>query len=79
MSHQLYEERLERIRKAVALQRVDRIPVAPGMNGYHAMYAGGDMACYCSDMEYCCGLALATFAEYEGAEKVLWFYDRGLG
>ena len=36
MSQNLYDERLERIRKAVACQPVDRIPVAPCGNAYYA-------------------------------------------
>jgi len=49
-----FEENLERIRKAVALEPVDRIPVAPCGNAYYAKATGLPLKTYISDFEKAC-------------------------
>ena len=51
MANSVYEEKLNRIRKAVALEPVDRIPVAPGANAYWARSQGIKLKDYISDFE----------------------------
>ncbi|GAB1477269.1 uroporphyrinogen decarboxylase family protein [Bacillota bacterium] len=54
MSKELYDKRLERIRKAVALEPVDKIPVAPCANAYMARSENVLMKDYISDYELAC-------------------------
>lgn len=51
---QLYQQRLDRIRKAVAFQPVDKIPVAPCANAYWARQQGVLVADYVRDFELAC-------------------------
>ena len=59
MSQNLYDERLERIRKAVACQPVDRIPVAPCGNAYYARSQHMLMKDYITDFDRACTANLA--------------------
>lgn len=54
MSNSLYEERLARIRKAVALEPVDKIPIAPCANAYWANQQGVPMKDYITNFELAC-------------------------
>ena len=62
-----YDERLNRIRKAVALEPVDKIPVAPCGNAYMARSAGIPMKDYIRDYELACSTNLKAL-EQMGAE-----------
>lgn len=59
MNQNLYEERLLRIRKAVACQPVDRIPVAPCGNAYYARSQHVLMKDYITDFDRACTANLA--------------------
>ena len=59
MNQNLYEERLLRIRKAVACQPVDRIPVAPCGNAYYARTQHVLMKDYITDFDRACTANLA--------------------
>jgi len=59
----LYDERLARIRKAVALEPVDKIPVAPCANAYFARSQGVLMKDYIRNYELACTANLQAFAE----------------
>lgn len=54
MANQLYEERLARIRKAVALEPVDKIPLAPCGNAYWARAQGITLSEYFESPEKAC-------------------------
>lgn len=51
---ELYQQRLERIRKAVRFEPVDKIPVAPCGNAYWARQQGVLVADYVKDFELAC-------------------------
>ncbi len=59
----LYEERLNRIEAAVALEDVDRIPVVSGNAAFNAAACGVKLADYINDMELNCRCNI------EGVEK----------
>lgn len=50
----IYEERIARIKSAVALEPVDRIPVISGLAAYAAVAGGVNMSDYLNDMELNC-------------------------
>lgn len=54
-----YEENLERIRKAVRCEPVDRVPVAPCGNAYYARTANMLMKDYITDFDAACDANLA--------------------
>ncbi|MDR1246663.1 MAG: uroporphyrinogen decarboxylase [Clostridiales Family XIII bacterium] len=54
MRNNLYDERLERIKKAVALEPVDKIPVVPCANAYMARSEGISIKDYISNYELAC-------------------------
>lgn len=54
MANQLYEKRLARIKKAVALEPVDKIPIAPCANAYWARSQGISFTEYFSSPERTC-------------------------
>ena len=58
-----YEENLERIRKAVRCEPVDRVPVAPCGNGYFAKTQGVLMKDYITDFDKACTANLAGLTE----------------
>ena len=59
----LYDERMARIRKAIALEPVDKIPVAPCANAYFARSQGVPMKDYITNYELACTANLKAFAE----------------
>ena len=64
----LYEERLKRIRNAVALKPVDKVPIAPCANGFFANTEGITYAKYIFDHEAACTAALNTFEKLGGVD-----------
>ena len=50
----IYEERIARIKSAIALEPVDRIPVISGLAAYAAVAGGVNMSDYLNDMELNC-------------------------
>lgn len=54
-----YEENLERIKKAVRCEPVDRVPVAPCGNAYYARCSGMLMKDYITDFDAACDANLA--------------------
>ena len=48
----LYQERLDRIRAAVALEPVDRVPFSYLGSAVNVQFTGGNLARYCQDMKY---------------------------
>jgi len=52
--NKLYEERNSRIRKAIAMEPVDKIPVAPCGNAYWAKQQGVKLSEYLTDFELAC-------------------------
>ncbi len=61
--NRLYEERMTRIKKAIALEPVDKIPVAPCGNAYFAKSQGVLMKDYISNFELACTTNLKAFEE----------------
>ena len=49
-----YEENLERIKKAIAFEPVDRVPVAPCANAYYAKACGLPLKTYITDFDAAC-------------------------
>jgi uroporphyrinogen-III decarboxylase len=61
--NELYDERLARMKKAVALEAVDKIPVAPCANAYFARSQGVLLKDYVSKYELACTTNLKAFEE----------------
>lgn len=53
-----YEENLERIKKAIAFEPVDRVPVAPCANAYYAKACGLPLKTYITDFDAACTVNL---------------------
>jgi len=60
-----YEENLTRIRKAIALEPVDRIPVAPCGNAYYAKACGLPLKTYITDFDAACTVNLKCLTELD--------------
>lgn len=60
-----YEENLDRIRKAVRCEEVDRIPVAPCGNAYYARTAKMPMKEYITDFDKACDANLAELVKLD--------------
>lgn len=60
-----YEDNLERIKKAVRCEPVDRIPISPCGNGYYAKANHIPMKEYISDFEKACTANLASLTEVD--------------
>lgn len=54
MNENLYNERLERIKKAVALEEVDKIPIAPCGNAFYARAKDITLKDYITDFDLAC-------------------------
>ena len=70
----LYEERLNRINQAIALEPVDKIPVISGAASFHAVAVGVTMKDYLSDMELNCTTnlkALELMGNIDGVQVML--------
>ena len=69
-----YEENLERIRKAVRCEPVDRIPVAPCANGYMAKSQNVLMKDYITDFDRACDANLAelTSLDADATQNVIF-------
>jgi uroporphyrinogen-III decarboxylase len=90
MSNQLYQERLERIKKAVALEPVDKVPFVPCANAYHARQQKVLMKDFISNYELQCTTGLKSLEEMgdiDGTQNTLfspyllagqWLSDLGL-
>ena len=63
MLSQLYQERLSRIRKAVALEPVDKVPIAPCANAFFARHKGLKLSEYVHNLERNADVALETLTE----------------
>lgn len=63
MSNELFNQRLNRIRKAVALEQVDKIPVAPCANAFNARTQNILMKDYITNFELACGANIKTLGE----------------
>jgi hypothetical protein len=63
MINTLYDQRLERIKKAVALDVPDKIPLAPCANAYWAASQNVELARYISDFELACTTNLKAISE----------------
>lgn len=75
MTNSLYEERLARIRKAVALEPVDKIPFVPCANAYHARQQGVLMKDFINNFELQCTTALkelSELGEVDGTQNTLF-------
>lgn len=70
----LYQERLDRIRKAVACEPVDQIPVAPCANAYFARCQHVLMKEYVSDFDKACtaNLAELTRLDADATQNVIF-------
>lgn len=68
MSNDMYAKRLKRIRKAVALEPVDKIPVAPCANAYWARSQGILLKDYIHDFELACGTNIKAMEELGGVD-----------
>lgn len=60
-----YEDNLERIRKAIKCEPVDRIPVSPCGNGYYAKANHIPMKEYINDFDKACTANLASLTEVD--------------
>lgn len=56
----VYDEKLNRINAAIALEEVDKVPVISGAASYNAVAAGISMKDYLSDMELNCSTNIKT-------------------
>lgn len=68
MSNTLYTERLARIRKAVALEPVDKVPVAPCANAYFARAQGVLTKDHIRDFELACTTNIKSLEEMGGVD-----------
>lgn len=68
MENALYNERLARIRKAVALEPVDKIPFAPCGNAFWARSQGVKIGDYVSDFELGCTTNISAMNELGGVD-----------
>lgn len=68
MANRLYEERLARIQKAVALEPVDKVPLAPCANAYWARAQGITLKEYFSSPEKTCTTNLNAHLELGGVD-----------
>jgi len=77
MERKLYEERLGRIRKAIALEPVDKIPVLGSGPAAYAALSGVDLADYLEDMKLNCDVNLAIHQKYnlDGAQAHIFSPD----
>lgn len=69
-----YEDNLERIRKAVRCEPVDRVPVSPCGNGYYAKAQGVLMKDYITDFDAACtaNLAELTDCDADSTQNVIF-------
>lgn len=74
MSEQLYEQRLDRIRRAVRCEPVDQIPVAPCGNAYFARSQHVLMKDYITDFDRACtaNLSELTRLEADATQNVIF-------
>lgn len=75
MSNAQFEKHLDRIRKAVALEPVDKIPVAPCANAFWARSQGVLLKDYITDFELACGTnikAMQEFGEVDAAQNEIF-------
>jgi hypothetical protein len=61
--NKLYDERLARVKKAIALEPIDKTPVEPCANAYFAKSQGVLMKDYVSNYELACTTNLKAFEE----------------
>lgn len=70
----LYEERLERIKAAIALEPVDKIPLVSGLAAVAAVITGTNMSDYLNDMELNCSVnikATEMIGNVDGVQATL--------
>lgn len=69
-----YEDNLERIRKAMRCEPVDRVPVSPCGNGYYAKAQGVQMKDYITDYDAACtaNLAELTACDADSTQNVIF-------
>ena len=74
---ELYNERLERIRKAIALEPVDKIPVLGSGPAAYAAMSGVDLADYLEDMKLNCDVNLKFHVNHDldGAQAHIFSPD----
>lgn len=68
MGNNLFDERLGRIKKAIALEPVDKIPVAPCANAYWARAQGITLTKYLESAETACTTNLNAILELPGVD-----------
>jgi uroporphyrinogen-III decarboxylase len=64
----LYRERLDRIRRTIDLEPVDRVPVIYIGGAFSPRYMGASMARYCVDMDFAVETTLATVKKLGGID-----------
>ncbi|HEY3425161.1 MAG TPA: uroporphyrinogen decarboxylase family protein [Negativicutes bacterium] len=60
----LLQERTERLRKAIALEKPDRTPVIPGGDAFHAIQMGVKLSEYCSSVKRSHEIILSSTKEF---------------
>ncbi|HBG23239.1 MAG TPA: uroporphyrinogen-III decarboxylase, partial [Peptococcaceae bacterium] len=78
---ELYEERLDRIKTAVALDKPDRVPVVPLANAFCARHMGVKMSEFCTNPEISNRTIIRSFSElgeFDGLQSAA-FYAPSLG
>lgn len=68
MSIEVYNQKLDRIKKAVALEPVDKVPFAPCANAYWAKSNGIKVADYITDFDLACDTNIKSMLELGGVD-----------